>query len=57
MKPLPQAQVKIDLADADTMKCQKCENPVFIQGYIKKKISAIVQPKGEDGIATRPVFN
>jgi hypothetical protein len=57
MKPLPQAQVKIDLADADTMKCQSCENPVFIQGYIIKKISAIVSPTGEEVIAPVQVFN
>ena len=57
MKPLPQAQVKIDLADADTMKCQKCENPVFIQGYIIQKISAIVSPTGKEVIAPIQVFN
>ena len=57
MKPLPQAQVKIDLADADTMKCQKCENPFFIQGYIIKKISAIVSPTGKEVIAPIQVFN
>ena len=57
MKPLPQAQVKIDLTEADTMKCQSCENPVFIQGYIIKKISAIVSPTGEEVIAPIQVFN
>ena len=57
MKPLPQAQVKIDLTEADTMKCQKCENPVFIQGYIIKKISAIVSPTGKEVIAPIQVFN
>ena len=41
-KPLPQQQVKIDLSDADTMKCQKCGNTIFIQGYVIKKISAIL---------------
>ena len=56
-KPLPQQQVQIDLSDADTMKCQKCENPVFIQGYIIKKISAIVSPTGEEVIAPVQVFN
>ena len=57
MKPLPQAQVKIDLSDADTMKCQKCENPIFIQGYIIKRISAIVSPTGQEVIAPVQVFN
>ncbi len=56
-KPLPQQQVQIDLSDADTMKCQKCENPVFIQGYIIKKISAIVSPTGKEVIAPIQVFN
>ena len=46
MKPLPQQQVQVDLKDADTMKCQSCENTIFIQGYVVKKISAIVSPTG-----------
>ena len=57
MKPLPQAQVKIDLSDADTMKCQKCGNSIFIQGYVIKRISAIVSPTGEEVIAPVQVFN
>ena len=57
MKPLPQAQVKIDLSDADTMKCQKCGNSIFIQGYVLKRISAIVSPTGEEVIAPIQVFN
>jgi|TARA_Y100000401_G_scaffold77921_1_gene63538 hypothetical protein len=57
MKPLPKQQVKVDLSDADTMKCQKCENPIFIQGYIIKRISAIVSPTGQEVIAPVQVFN
>ena len=57
MKPLPKGNVKVDLSDADTMKCQSCENPIFIQGYIIKKISAIISPTGEEVIAPIQVFN
>ncbi len=57
MKPLPKANVQVDLSDADTMKCQSCENPVFIQGYIIKKISAILSPTGKEVIAPIQVFN
>ena len=57
MKPLPQQQVKVDFQDAETMVCQKCENPVFIQGYVIKKISAIVSPTGKEVIAPIQVFN
>ena len=57
MKPLPQAQVIVDLSEADTMKCQKCLNSIFIQGYVIKRISAIVSPTGEEVIAPIQVFN
>ena len=57
MKPLPKQQVKIDLSDADTMKCQKCGNSIFIQRYVIKRISAIVSPTGEEVIAPIQVFN
>ena len=57
MKPLPQANVQIDLKDADTMKCQSCGNSIFIQGYVIKKISAIVSPTGKEVIAPVQVFN
>ena len=56
-KPLPQQQVQVDLKDADTMKCQSCGNSIFIQGYVIKKISAIVSPTGKEGIAPIQVFN
>jgi len=56
-KPLPQQQVQVDLKDADTMKCQSCGNSIFIQGYVIKKISAIVSPTGKEVIAPVQVFN
>ena len=56
-KPLPQQQVQVDLKDADTMKCQACGNSIFIQGYVIKKISAIVSPTGKEVIAPIQVFN
>ena len=56
-KPLPQQQVKVDLKDADTMKCQDCGNSIFIQGYVIKRISAILSPTGEEVIAPIQVFN
>ena len=57
MKPLPKQQVQVDLTEADTMKCQSCENKIFIQGYVIKKISAIMSPTGEEVIAPVQVFN
>ena len=57
MKPLPKQQVKVDLTDAETMTCQKCDNKIFLQGYVIKRISAIVSPTGQEVIAPIQVFN
>ena len=43
-KPFPQPrkqQVQLDLKNAETMKCAKCGNSIFIQGYVIKKISNV----------------
>ena len=58
-KPIPkpkQQQVEVDLKNAETMKCAKCDNSIFIQGYVIKKISAIVSPTGQEVIAPVQVF-
>ena len=56
-KPLPKQQVNVDLSDAETMSCGKCDNKIFIQGYVIKKISAIISPTGQEVIAPVQVFN
>ena len=58
-KPIPQPkkQVQVDLKNAETMTCASCDNKIFIQGYVIKKISAIVSPTGEEVIAPVQVFN
>ena len=55
--PKPKQQVQVDLEDAETMICQKCGNKIFIQGYVIKRISAIVSPTGKEMIAPVQVFN
>jgi hypothetical protein len=65
-KPIPQpkGQPQIDLKNASTMRCEKmleslnkCDNPIFIQGYVIKKLSALVSPTGQEVIAPVQVFN
>ena len=59
-KPIPQPkqkQVEVDLKSAETMKCAECGNTIFIQGYIIKKISAIMSPTGQEVVAPVQVFN
>ena len=57
MKPLPQQKVQVDLTEAETMNCEQCNNKIFIQGYVIKKISAIMSPTGQEVIAPVQVFN
>ena len=56
-KPLPKAKIQVDLKDAETMACGKCDNKIFIEGYVIKKISAIISPTGKEVIAPVQVFN
>ena len=55
--PKPKQQVQVDLEDAETKTWQKCRNKIFIQGYVIKKISAIMSQTGKEVIAPVQVFN
>ena len=59
-KPLPrsqQTQVQVDLNQAETLKCKGCNNYVFIQAYILKRLSAIVSPTGEETLIPVQVYS
>ena len=59
MKPLkkPNAQVKADLRDAETIKCSDCSNYLFITSFILKKLSAIVSPTGQETLIPVQVYS
>ena len=57
MKPLPKAQVKVDLKDAETINCEYCDNYLFITSTIIKRISAIVSPTGEEALVPIDVYS
>ena len=56
MKPLPKAKQRIDLSQAETMKCESCKNSLFIESYVLKRLSAIVSPNGQEAIVPIQVF-
>ena len=58
-KPIkkPQANVQVDLRDADTIKCDDCDNFVFIGGFVLKRLSAIVSPTGEEALIPVQVYS
>jgi DNA-directed RNA polymerase subunit RPC12/RpoP len=56
-KPLPKAQVKVDLTQAETMKCEYCDNYLFISSTIIKRLSAILSPTGEETLIPIDVYS
>jgi hypothetical protein len=57
MKPLPKQQVKVDLKQADTIKCKECNNYLFIVSYVLKKLSALISPTGEEALVPIQVYS
>ena len=59
MKPIPgqQQQVKVDLSQAETTKCEHCGNVVFIKGTILKRLSALVSPTGQEAIVPIEIYS
>ena len=60
--PLPrkqpqQAQVKVDLKEAQTIRCKSCDDYLWIQAFVLKKISALVSPSGQEGLVPVQVFS
>ena len=58
-KPIkkPQANVQVDLREADTIKCDDCGNYLFITSHILKRLSAIVSPTGEEALIPVQVYS
>ena len=59
MKPLPrpQAEVQIDLNDAETLTCDDCGNATFIACFFLKRLSPIVSPTGEEALIPVQVYS
>tara|TARA_R100000742_G_C4245474_1_gene64477 strand:+ start:36 stop:320 length:285 start_codon:yes stop_codon:yes gene_type:complete len=53
----PQQQVKVNLNDADTMKCEYCDNTIFMKATVIKRLSAIVSPTGQEALIPIEVYS
>ena len=58
-KPLqqPQTEVKVDLKQADTVKCDDCGNYLFITAHVIKRLSAIISPTGQEALIPVQVYS
>jgi len=59
-KPIPQpqqAQVQVDLRQAETIKCGSCGNYLFIQSFVLKRLSKLVSPTGQEALIPVQVYS
>ena len=56
-KPMPQSQVKVDLKDAETVRCEECNNAVFIPAFFMKRLSPLVSPTGQEALIPIQVYS
>ena len=58
-KPLQpaQAEVQVDLKQADTVKCEDCGNYLFITAHVIKRLSAIISPTGQEALIPVQVYS
>ena len=54
---MPQAEVKVDLKQADTVKCDDCGNYLFITAHVIKRLSAIISPTGKEAMIPVQVYS
>jgi len=52
-----QSQVKVDLKQAEKIKCNDCNNYLFITSFVLKKLSAIVSPTGQEALIPVQVYS
>jgi len=57
MKPLPRAEVQVDLKKADTIKCDDCGNYLFITAHVIKRLSPIISPTGQEALIPVQVYS
>ena len=57
MKPLPKADVTVDLKKADTIKCDDCGNYLFITSHVIKRLSPIISPTGQEALIPVQVYS
>lgn len=56
-QPAPSQQVKVDLNQADTMKCEYCGNVIFMKATVIKRISALMSPTGQEALMPIEVYS
>lgn len=51
-----QLQPQLDFSQADTYKCEQCDNDRFVVNYLIKRFSPIVSPTGQEMLTPVQAF-
>ena len=54
--PPEQQSIKVDLASADEIVCEKCEGTYFIPVFVIKRLSALISPSGDEKMIPLQTF-
>jgi uncharacterized Zn finger protein len=52
----PQAQINVDLSQAEDIICENCGNYTFNEVVLMKKLSALISPTGKEAVVPIPTF-
>ena len=50
-------EVKVDISKAETIKCEYCDNVLFISSTIIKRLSALLSPTGQEALIPIEVYS
>lgn len=52
----PGQQLNVDLSTLKNYRCSNCNNQVFQQLFIAKKVTALQSPSGKEGVVPMQIF-
>jgi hypothetical protein len=54
--PLPGRRSEIDIKQTTAIICEKCQSDLFIPAFYMRKLSALVNPQGQDAVIPVQTF-
>ena len=50
-------QQQVNISDTETVACDECGNPVFIQAFFLRRLSALMSPTGQEALIPIQVYS
>lgn len=55
-RPSSQGGPRIDIKNTTAIKCEKCDSEIFIPAFYMRKLSALMNPEGQDAVIPVQTF-